>query len=179
MCHRSCFLKLFLHAVLKVHCESSVLFYFLFSVVISKYNITSFIQKRGSSSVTTMVLAFPRSRFLSCRCHVVTPRNVVLLCSVFIFWWGLLGPSCNGMSGICFLYCESSSVCYNGIKYDKVYNCCAFLLYSMLWCSMLLSTIVLFSCLLLSWNSIFLIVFYNLVFYTDIRTQCNILWKRW
>lgn len=112
MCHRSCFLKLFLHAVLKVHCESSVLFYFLLSVVISKYNITSFIQKRGSSSVTTMVLAFPRSRCLSCRCHVVTPRNVVLLCSVFIFWWGLLGPSCNGMSGICFLYCESSSVCY-------------------------------------------------------------------
>lgn len=129
---------------LKVHCESSVLFYFLSSVVISKYNITSFIQKRGSCSVTTMVLAFPRC--LSCRCHVVTPRNVVLLCSVFIFWWGLLGPSCNGMSGICFLYCESSSVCYNGIKYDKVYNCCAFLLYSMLWCSMLLSTIVLFSC---------------------------------
>lgn len=89
MCHRSCFLKLFLHAVLKVHCESSVLFYFLLSVVISKYNITSFIQKRGSCSVTTMVLAFPRSRCLSC--HVVTPRNVVLFVFCFYILVGFTG----------------------------------------------------------------------------------------
>lgn len=66
--------------------NSSVLFYFLLSVVISKYNITSFIQKRGSCSVTTMVLAFPDRDV--CLVDVTLKLQETLCCCVLFLYFG-------------------------------------------------------------------------------------------
>lgn len=69
-----------------------------------------------------MVLAWPPQN----KTMFDTKLSVMMfLCFCFCFYsWGLLGPSCNEISGNCFLYRVSSSICYYGIKYGKVYACC-------------------------------------------------------
>lgn len=88
--------------MLKVHCEFFCIILFSVECCNIKIQYNKFYSEKRQLFSNHHGLGFPRSRCLSCRCHVETPRNVVLLCSVFIFWRGLLGPSCNGMSGICF-----------------------------------------------------------------------------
>lgn len=123
--------------------QSSLLFFvklfYYFDCLMYKHNITFFLKNKISGEGGAnkkkrreSLLGFLRIRSCSLVDVTAVPRETrchggswLMLCCCFFLnscsWWGLSGPSCIRTSGNCFLYCVSSSICYDGIKYYKVY----------------------------------------------------------